>query len=208
MAARASKSHAEGKIVDLRPASALNGGAMSSGPDDDPANDFGATTLDREAMSFEDIEALAEASEAPASAPSRREVSGPLWAGTLPGLEREPTPTPPPAAAPEPPPVAPPAPQPPDPTDLAATTLHQKIFAVEAPVEPPIDQLERDNRVAAAGRDAGVRPGAAGTDADDRWLKLGLAVIVALIVLLVLGVCAGVGSTLLEPEPDAASTVE
>ena len=177
-------------------------------PEEDASDNFAATTLDREAMSFPDLEpsSSSEAAEAASDKPER-EVSGPKWAGTLPGLERDPEPGPPPpppmvvpAAAPRPP--APAQAPPPDPIDLAATSLHQKLHTVEAPTAPPLDQLREDRRVAEAGRKAGLRSGAAGPDTEDQLLKIGLVVIAVLIALLVVAVCAGVGSSLLEPLPE------
>jgi len=185
---------------------------MSPPSEDRPGDDFGATTLDREAISFEDLEELAQTSEAAGSGGGpTRDVAGPKWAGTLPGTDRVPAPVqaPPPVVAPEPVAVAPPEPVAPEPENLAATTLHQKIYEVpaEALPAPPLDQLREDNRVAAAGRAAGLQAGSTTPDTEDKLLKVGLAVVIGLIVLLVLGVCAGITSTLLDPLPEESGDV-
>jgi hypothetical protein len=159
-------------------------------------DDFSATTLDREAMTFD--EPLEESAPA---APVARVAQGPAWAGTLAKAPAVPgPPLPPPIVAEEPRP-APPAAQPPaepvDPTDFAATSLHQRAY--DLAVEPPLDELSEHKRILAA-LPARKPTGAAPSEADDRALKIGLALVVALIVVLVVVLLgAGVGA-LLGPE--------
>lgn len=172
---------------------------------DEPAvDDFASTAVDREAVSFDEP---APATAAPAAPPERG--GEPDWAGTLPRANAVAVPIPatpePVAPAPAPAAPAPAAPEPVDPMELAETSHRQG--AVKLSEEPPLNQLEEDRRIAAEGRAAGWKPGSKTPDAEDKALRVGLWVVVGLVALLVLGLCGGLGWTLLE-EPEAAGAVD
>lgn len=157
-----------------------------------PVDDFASTSRDREAVSFDEPPAP------PPSAPAADDGE-PMWAGTLPRaavvpvpIAEAPAPSP---AAPAPAPPPPPAPPPDDPLDLAETS-HRKP-TVPSKEEAPLDQLAEDRRILAAGRAAGWKPGEKAEE-QDRALRVGLWVVVALVALVVVGLCGGLGWSLLD----------
>lgn len=171
---------------------------------DSPADDFGATTVNREAITFDDppaVGAAAPPSPEPPSpephAPARADGE-PLWAGTLAPAPVVPVAMPVPA----PPPVEPPAPvaapaEPPDPDDFTKTTLHKKAFQPPAEVAAPIDHL-------------GDRERTRQENAADHPVEYALWIGLALVVFLILGsvVALAVGLTASMSDAETVETAE
>lgn len=179
---------------------------MAEPTDPSPADDFGATSLDRVAITFDEVEAPAVAPAQPmaVTAPPRQ-VVGPAWAGTLPGIREEPAAppaapafvvAPPVQAVPTPVAVAPPAPT--DPTDFAKTTLHQR--AHPEPTGAPIKEL--DERAAASGHPAA----ALALQAEEKKLKIALAIVVGLIAVVLIALVIGIADKLSEPIDETMET--
>ena len=161
-----------------------------------PVDDFGVTSLDRTAMTFD--EAGVPSSDAPPSsdavqpqppASPRRQLVGPAWAGTLPGVREElaarpamptvaaATPVQAPMAAPEP------AEDLADPADFAKTTVHQR--AHPAPTGAPVQELHADG-------DRGSTPRGLENPAEDRLLKIALVIVAALIAIVFVALVVGI----------------
>ena len=155
-------------------------------------DDFGATTLVRQAMTFD--EPLQEPSPATPTAP------GPAWAGTLASAPASPSPPaqPPLVESPQSAAVAlDAAVDPVDPTDFAATNLHQR--ASDVSVERPIDELSEHNRILAALPSREHSAGAAPSEAGDRKLMIALVFLASLIGVLVLVLLIASANALLGP---------